>query len=262
MRSNASSPLIASQPQYVLVAQALIQDIGRGHFPVGSLLPPELDLCKQFGVSRHTIREAIRRLQERGLVTRQRGVGTSVKANPAHSRYVQSTAAISDLPQYVEDTRLVTSDAADVIADAELASLLKCPEGQRWVRVTGFRYAGKDKLPMAFTQVYINAAYGGIRKLVGTLKVPVYTLIEREYGVTIVEVKQEIRATTISAADAKLLSVKPRSAGLVVIRHYFADNNRLLEVGVNLHPAERFSYSMSLRLQAPPVAGTDLERHL
>ena len=107
---------------------------------------------------------------------------------------------------------------------------------------------------MAMTDVYINAVYGGIRKLVGTLKVPVYTLIEKEYGVTIVEVKQEIRATTISPADAKLLSVKPRSAGLVVIRHYFGDNDRLLEVGVNLHPADRFSYSMSLRRPLKPVA--------
>jgi len=250
----SAAPLIASQPQYVLVAQRLIDDITSGRYPVGSRLPTEFELCTQFGISRHTVREATRRLVERGLVARQRGIGTTVKANRVESRYIQSTATIADLPRYVDDTRLVTTEAGDVIADDALAELLKCPPGQRWVKVTGFRYAGKAKLPMALTDIYINAAYGGIRELIGTMKMPVYTLIEKQYGIPIVEVQQEIRAATLGAADAKRLSVKPGSAGLVVTRSYFGDNDRLVEVAVNLHPADRFSYSMSMRLQVPSGA--------
>ena len=255
MNVRSPAPLVARPPQYLLVAQRLIDDITGGRYPVGSLLPTEFELCTQFGVSRHTIREAIRRLHDRGLVSRQRGIGTTVKASRVDPGYVQSTAAISDLPRYVEDTRLVTTEAEDVIADEALAGLLRCPPGQRWVKVTGFRYAGKAKLPMALTEIYINAAYGGIRKLIGTMKVPVYTLLEKQYGITIVEVAQEISATTIGAADARRLSVKPGSAGLVVTRRYLGDNDRPVEVAVNLHPADRFSYSMSMRLQVP--AGVD-----
>lgn len=254
MNSAADAAVIATQPQYALVAQALMDDIRRGQYPVGSLLPPELELCTQFGVSRHTVREAIRRLQERGLVTRQRGIGTSVKTNRVEPRYVQSTASIADLPRYVEDTRLVTTDAHDVIADKAQAELLKCPVRQRWVKVTGFRYAGKDKLPMALTHIYINAAYAGIQQLIGTMKVPVYTLIEKKYGERIVEVQQEISAISISADDARELKVRPGSAGLVVTRRYLGANDRVIEVAVNLHPADRFSYSMSLRLQTPTGA--------
>lgn len=255
MTDRSHSPLVASQPQYVLVAQRLIEDITSGRYPVGSLLPTEFDLCTQFGVSRHTVREAIRRLQERGLVTRQRGIGTTVKANRVENHYVQTTATIADLPRYVEDTLLVTTQAEDVIADEALAELLRCPAGQRWVKVMGFRCVGKDKLPMALTDIYINAAYGGIRKLIGTMKVPVYTLIEKQYGITIVEVQQEISATIIGAVDAKRLSVKPSSAGLIVTRRYLGDNDCTIEVAVNLHPADRFSYSMSMRQQV--MAGAD-----
>ena len=249
------APVIASQPQYALVAQQLIEDITGGRYCVGSLLPGELELCTQFGVSRHTIREAIRRLQERGLVTRQRGIGTTVKSNRLENRYVQSATSIADLPRYVQETRLVTTQAADIIADGALAQLLRCPEGQRWVRVTGFRYAGKRKLPISLSEIYIVAAYGGIRKLIGTMKVPVYAMIEKQYGVSIVEVQQEIAATLVGAAEAKLLKVDAGSAGLVVTRRYFGDNGRPIEVAINLHPADRFSYSMSLRLQGP--AGAD-----
>lgn len=251
---QSSSPPLAHQPQYALIAQRLIEDITSGRYPVGSLLPPELELCTQFGVSRHTAREAIRRLQERGLVTRQRGIGTTVKASRVEGRYVQTTATIADLPRYVEDTLLVTTQAEEMIADEVLAELLKCPPGQRWVKVTGFRHVNKGKLPMALTDIYINAAYGGIRKLIGTMKVPVYTMIERQYSLTIVEVQQEISATIINSVDAKRLSVKPGSAGLVVTRRYLNDNDRIIEVAVNLHPADRFSYSMSMRLHMPADA--------
>lgn len=228
-----------------------MDDIVSGRYPVGSLLPAELDLCTQFDVSRHTMREAIRRLLERGLVTRQRGIGTTVRANRVDGKYIQTTATITDLPRYVEETQLVTTQADDVIADEALAATLKCPLGQRWVKVSGFRHADKGKLPIALTDIYISASYGGIRKLIGAMKVPVYTLLEKQYCLTIVEVQQEISATVIGVADAKRLSVKPGSAGLVVTRRYLSDKGHTIEVAVNLHPADRYSYSMSLRLQTP-----------
>jgi DNA-binding GntR family transcriptional regulator len=68
-------------------------------------------------------------------------------------------------------------------------------------------------------------------------------------------VQQEIHATLIGAANARRLSVKPGSAGLVVTRRYLGDNDRTIEVAVNLHPADRFSYLMSMRMQVP--AGAD-----
>lgn len=244
----AKAPAIASQPQYALVAQQLIADITAGRYPVGSLLPGEHELCTHFGVSRHTIREAIRRLQERGLVVRHRGVGTTVKASRPVARYVQSTSTLEDLPQYVQETRLVTTHAEDVIADAALAQQLRCPEGQRWVRVRGMRYAGREKLPIALTEIHIGAAYAGIRRLIGTMKVPVYALIEKQYGVSIVEVQQEIAATLVGATEARLLQVTEGSAGLVVTRRYLGADGRPIEVATNIHPADRFSYSMSLRL--------------
>jgi DNA-binding GntR family transcriptional regulator len=244
-------PLVGSQPQYILVAQALMDDIEKGRYAVGDLLPPELELCTQFGVSRHTMREAIRKLQERGLITRQRGVGTRIKAAKPQGRYVQSAAAIADLRQYVEDTRLVTTKSDTVIADEALAERIKCHVGQRWVVVHGSRYAGNEKLPFALTEIYVNPAYAGIQKLIGTLKLGVHELIERQFGVRIVEVRQEIRAAIVSGSDAKQLSVAPGTAGLLITRQYLGENEQTVEVAVNLHPADRFSYVTSLRLQYP-----------
>ncbi len=249
MSQESPSPLVASQPQYVLVAQALMRDIARGHYRVGKLLPTELELCTQFQVSRHTIREAIRKLQERGLIIRQRGVGTRVRATQTHSSYVQSTTSIADLTQYVEDTRLVTVKGREIIADTALSAKLQCAVGQRWICVTGLRYVAREKLPIALTEIYINPLFGKIQRQIGTTKVPVYTLIEEHFGERVVEVKQELRAVVISADDAKRLKAKVGSAGLLIVRRYMGTKDQVLEVAVNLHPSDRFSYLMSLRLQ-------------
>lgn len=249
MTAGTPAPLVASQPQYVLVAQALMRDIAQGRYPVGGMLPTELELCTQFRVSRHTVREAIRRLQERGLIVRRRGIGTRVKSAHTESQYLQSTASIADLTQYVQDTRLVTTKSREVIADATLSAKLKCNVGQRWIRIDGSRYAGKKSLPMALTQIYINPSYGGIQKLIGTMKVPVYRMIEDQFGERIVEVKQELRAVNLSASEARQLKVEAGSAGLLITRHYVGAKHQVLEVAVNLHPTDRFAYAMSLRLQ-------------
>jgi GntR family transcriptional regulator len=248
MNAILSPETLATQPQYVLIAQALIDDIKRGRYAVGDLLPPEVSLCTQFGVSRHTIREAMRLLIQRRLVSRQRGIGTHVVATEAHAHYTQSTASISDLPRYVEETRLVVKHLEDVIADDHLADLLECPVGQRWLHARGFRHVGRGKEPIALTDVYVPAAYSGIKEAIGSMRVPVYTLIERQYGERVTEVKQRIDAIVIGAKEAKALDVRRGSAALVVTRRYYAASGALLEVAVNLHPADRFSYTMSLHV--------------
>ena len=70
------------------------------------MLPTEHELAERFGVSRFTVREAIRRLNELGLVSRHQGVGTRVVAAQIAGRYVLSLAAIPDLWRFVEATTL------------------------------------------------------------------------------------------------------------------------------------------------------------
>ncbi|MFN7236834.1 MAG: GntR family transcriptional regulator, partial [Brevundimonas sp.] len=65
-----------ASPRYRQLAETLRAAIARGDFPVGSQLPPELELAQTHGVSRHTARDAIRLLSEAGLIARRRGAGT------------------------------------------------------------------------------------------------------------------------------------------------------------------------------------------
>ncbi|MGR6918346.1 FadR/GntR family transcriptional regulator [[Actinomadura] parvosata] len=60
------------------VVEQLVDDIVRGALRPGSALPPENDLCEEFGVSRTVIRESVKIIQEKGLVRIEHGRGTLV----------------------------------------------------------------------------------------------------------------------------------------------------------------------------------------
>ena len=74
-------------PLYLRVARELKGEILAGTLPVGAQLPTEDQLCARFGVSRHTVREALRRLREDHLVASRQGAGTVVVSGQGQDAY-------------------------------------------------------------------------------------------------------------------------------------------------------------------------------
>ena len=72
----ASTPM----PLYETIAHDLLAAIDAGTYPVGALVPTEEELASRYGVSRQTVRAAMRRLTEIGAVSRRKGSGTRVEA--------------------------------------------------------------------------------------------------------------------------------------------------------------------------------------
>ena len=69
-------------PLWQAIASALRDDISEGRYAPGDKLPTEAQLSERFGVNRHTVRHALARLGEDGLVHTRRGAGAFVSARP------------------------------------------------------------------------------------------------------------------------------------------------------------------------------------
>ena len=74
-RANAHTEFepIRVEPAYRKVADALLDRITTRAINAGERLPPEMELARQFGVHRGTVREALRELQSSGMLKRERG---------------------------------------------------------------------------------------------------------------------------------------------------------------------------------------------
>jgi GntR family transcriptional regulator len=69
-----------SWPSYRVLADQLAEDIARSDLQVGARLPPELELSAEHGLSRATVREALRCLEDAGMISRTPRAGTVVTA--------------------------------------------------------------------------------------------------------------------------------------------------------------------------------------
>lgn len=243
MPTTRMTPLLNQQPRYLQLAQTLIQEIRDGRYSVGDFLPTEFDLCEQFGASRFTVREAVKRLVQMGLVDRQPGVGTRVLAREAVSGYQQVMRQLSDLQQYTADTELEILARDLVEVDETLAPVLRAGNGESWLHISALRRSGAEPEPICVSDIYIHPAFRALEGIEGSSHVPIYTLIEEQFGEHIAAVQQEIRATLITTAQARWLNVKPKSAALWICRRYLNRREEIVEAAISIHPADRFSYS-------------------
>lgn len=239
--------LAAAQPRYVQLAQTLLNEIESGKYPVGSQLPTEFDLCEQFGVSRATAREAVKRLVHMGLVARQPRVGSTVLARAAAAAYRQSTAEVGDLYQYATDTTLVIESAETCRLGEAQAAMLEARPGQTWLRLQGRRHAKVRREPICLTELWLHPAFRSIRGIMGPLKGAVHAAVEEQFGEVVATVEQEIRAVALTRPQAVDLQAPSRSPALWVCRRYRNPQGELIELAVSIHPADRFSYSTVLR---------------
>jgi len=239
--------LAVGQPRYLQLAQTLLNEIEAGKHPVGSQLPTELVLCEQFGVSRATAREAVKRLVQMGLVVRQPRVGTTVQARTANTVYRQSIADVGGLYQYAQDTTLVIESSQTSQIDAAQAALLEASPGETWLHLKGRRHAKTRPEPICMTDLWLHPALRSIQGISGPLTCAVHSAIEQQFGEVITKVEQEIRAVALSHAQAQLLGAAPGSPALWICRKYRNRLGQLVELAVSTHPADRFSYSTVLR---------------
>ncbi|HEY4349640.1 MAG TPA: GntR family transcriptional regulator [Paraburkholderia sp.] len=239
------------KPRYAELADQLIEAIGNGTFEVGAALPSELDLSAQFGVSRATVRSALEKVQELGLISRRKRAGIRVEASKPRVAYEQSLSSVEDLVQFAVVTERHVQSIGEVSASPTLAAQLSVETGSRWLRVELLRAdAAKPGEPICWTDVYLEATVGaGIRRELRKSSGLICGMVEERFGRSVREVRQEIRAVGVPARLAKPLAVEADGHALEITRHYVDQHGAVFEVTVSVFPANRFTYALQLRRQ-------------
>ncbi len=94
--TNTSSPESAL-PAYLQIKNFVLEKIQSGQWREGDLIPTELALCEQFGVSRMTVNRALRELTNDGLLIRIKGSGTYVAQPKFQSTLIEIRSIAQDI---------------------------------------------------------------------------------------------------------------------------------------------------------------------
>ena len=234
-------------PLYQRLAEQLRSDIAAGLHHVGASLPTESELCERHGVSRHTVREALRRLVDLGLIERRQGAGSRVVAAAPPVAYVHTIRSLSELFNYTRDTTLeVTGKEMTTLTDVESA-LIRWPAGTRWLRIAGTRWTADRSEKVCHVVIFAHARFAGILDELEKQPGPIHALIEARSGERVAEAVQEISATPMPGDSARVLGTRPGAPGLRIVRRYLDSSGGPMMVAVNWHLPDSFAYTIRLR---------------
>jgi DNA-binding GntR family transcriptional regulator len=227
-------------PRYLELAETLRADIAGQRLKPGAAMPTEAQLTERFAVSRFTVREALRRLEAEGLIARRRGSGTVVAPQVAPVRRALSDAAA--LLQYAQSSTFVIGRVRPVTLSRADARLLGREEGERWLHVRGLRAMDGEEDPIALTDAWLHPRFGGVVPRLVSGHEALFAQLQRLSGLTLSRVRQDIRAVKAGPTEADALSVPRGTACLMILRHYFDEQDALFEMSCSVHPGHRFSY--------------------
>lgn len=244
----------ASQPRYLEIADKLLKDIESGALAVGNVLEPEQDLSLKFKVSRGTIRQSLALLEEQGVILRRQRSGTKILSRFPGKGLVSGEQLLEDWARYGIEYPLRVS----AVSRRELPSDLFKGEDRasgKWLCVVGLRYPIGSRVPISYCESFIHPDYSEIEQDLSPTPIPMFAHVERRYGRVIESVQVQLRAMGLPAVMAKPLGAEAGQPALQLIRLFMDARNRVVTVGINTHPAERYTYNIEIPRQ-PAVPGT------
>ena len=230
-------------PLYFQIAENLKSAIESGTLKPGQRLDNEITLSERLSVSRPTVRQAIQRLTNEGLVVRQRGVGTVIV-----DRRIQRRLALSslyeDLSASGKEPATSVLSVHPVPADDETAAALGVAAGETVVRIERLREA--EGSPLAVMRNYLPADLLQRTDIESVLSRHGLYETLRQQGVRFHSAEEIIGARKATATEAALLRVPRNSTVLTMARVAFDPAGRAIEYGVHAYLAERYSFRVAL----------------
>lgn len=201
------------------LAHKLTRAIASGLYPVGTLLPGEMELMKREGVSRFTVRAALAQLERHGLIRRTPHVGTRVISRGSTQGSAQ-LSTLSDLGRLASNNKRRILKIEEVVISKERADRIHAVPGETMIRFTMVRVGERaGEPPVAWTSEYVSRDRQElVTEAPAHPDILMIELIQSVYGDTCAEVRQTIEATKLPAEPAEALHAKEGEPALRILR--------------------------------------------
>jgi len=222
-----------------LQAEKVLRDlISRDEYKNGQLLPTEVELSRQLGISRNTLRQAIERLTLEGLLIRKKGVGTKV-ARKGISVGVKNWMSFSqEMRMLGIEVRNYELHLSYQIPTPEIAAFFDIEETQKCLVLERLR--GNTEFPFVLFVSHFNPRL----PLTGEENYvkPLYEMLEEKCGVTVKTSKEEISARCAGDVIAGKLDISPKDPILIRKRCVYDEAGVPVEYNIGYYRSDSFTY--------------------
>ncbi|GAB3148148.1 GntR family transcriptional regulator [Micromonospora sonneratiae] len=250
------------RPRYLQLAEELRAQIVSGKLVQGAAMPSETELAESSGLSRTSVRNAIRQLREWGLVRAEQGRGTYVRAprqrirrhNTERYQWEKDRALLDEGQRRKtggteHDTGLTVDDLkfhaeyAQVPADDDMANAFDLPTGTLLLRRLYWTSSRHESAPLSVSYSYLPYDLVAANPELldaenepwpGGTQHQLFTV-----GVELARIVDEVRARPPSPDEAELLDIEPGVSVLALRKTSIDITDRVVEVADIVFPGDR-----------------------
>ena len=230
-------------PLYRQLEQILLRHIKANDLKPGDGIPSEGEFCTHYGLSRSTVRQAFKQLEEQGLVVRRRGLGTFI-AEPKVSRnlgYLYSfTSQLTDMG-YTATSRVLQFE--DTVLDKETAKLLKLPKGLPVYIIERLRLANDVPMLLEHTTIIKRFCPPLTARSIETHSL--YQMLKQN-GLSICSAVESYEPVVMSKKTQKLLACENDACAFHISRKSYTESGELFEYTRSVMPGQRSKLELTL----------------
>jgi GntR family transcriptional regulator len=226
-------------PFFFQLKSLIAEELDRGRWQAGDQIPSEPELCRQFAVSRATVRQALAELEREGRLRKEKGRGTFVTEPPrANAWFLQSAHGFFD--EASEAGRTVTSRVLRcerVALPSWAAASLDLPQESEGVLLERLRSV--DGEIVMYVQSYLLAAVSELVLSAELEDASLYRVLAEGAAIEVGGGRRVVEATTAPADLAEVLGVDPGAALLHVEAISLDQHGRPFETYRAWHRSDR-----------------------
>lgn len=227
-------------PLHAQAEKVLRELIDSDEYKSGKLLPNEVELSERLHISRNTLRQAVTRLVNEGLLVRKKGVGTRV-ARKGISVGVKNWLSFSqEMKMLGIEVRNYDLHLCYRPATQAIAGFFGVEEGTRCLVLERLR--GNTENPFVFFVSYFNPnlPITGEENYI----MPLYEMLRQEKGIIVKTSKEEISARLAGDNIAERLEISPSDAILIRKRFVYDENGVPVEYNEGYYRSDSFTYTI------------------
>lgn len=232
-----------SVPQYIQIADSLLNQIESGELAPGSSLPPERKLSEMFEVNRLTLRRALSRLEAQGLIVRKHGKGNFI-AEPKIERQTGRLVSFTNGMQrrgLAPGAKVIKLEKRQV--DAAIAKQLEVPVLTQVYYVLRLRMIHQEPamLEHFWAPVYCfpDLEYQDLNNR------SIYEIMKTEYGISMTTAHRSLEPVTATRFEAEILGIPTGAPLMLERRRGFDQNENCVEFSKDLYRGDRFRFVIS-----------------
>lgn len=225
---------------YVQVIERLKKDIENGVFKENERFPSEFELAKNLGVSRATLREALRLLEEERIIVRKHGVGTFVNPRPLFTSGIEQLSSVSKM---IRDAGMepgtIFMDVEESTISEEMISKFDSSDTEKLITIKRVRTA--DGEPVVYCIDHVLAKHLPTRTE-ELLNESIFDAIEKSGDIYISQAVAQIEPVGYDEEASEILRCGVDIPILVLIQSHYSDDGEMVLYSKNYFRADKFSF--------------------